>query len=270
MKLNFGKRLVLFLHWLLSLVACAYAVMQCVWPQLVEAVYAFFHSLIGVGSTKIVGIVLLALYVILSICTVIMVFSGNAKGKRSERGFITVDSSESGRTRIAVGAVDQMIRQAVRSVEGITDMKSGIVNHQDSISINCRVGVASGVHVPTITMNIQRAIRSYIELNCGVAVREVSVSVQSMENTEGKGRKKGKGSFTPAPAAAPAYTPVPVTESKPEPEIAAEPEAEKLPELEIEVPEAELPEIKPITLTLEVPEEMAEAMEEAEEPASEE
>ena len=270
MKLNFGKRLVLFLHWLLSLVACAYAVMQCVWPQLVEAVYAFFHSLIGVGSTKIAGIVLLALYVILSIGTVVMLFSGNARLKRSERGFITVDSSESGRTRIAVGAVDQMIRQAVRGVDGITDMKARITNHQDSISISCGVGVASGVHVPTITMNIQRAIRSYIELNCGVAVREVSVNVHSRADAEGKGKKKGKGGFAAAPAAAPVYAPVSAPEVKAAPEAAAEPMAEAAPELEIEVPEVELPEIEPITLTLEVPEEMAEAAGESEEPAAEE
>ena len=40
-------------------------------------------------------------------------------------------------------------------------------------------------------MNIQRAIRSYIELNCGIAVQEVSVSVQALDNGEGaKGRKK--------------------------------------------------------------------------------
>ena len=270
MKLNFGKRLVLFLHWLLSLVACAYAVMQCVWPQFVEAVYAFFHSLIGVQSTNIMGIALLAVYVILSICTVVMVFSGNAKVKRSERGFITVDSSESGRTRIAVGAVDQMIRQAVRSVDGITEMKANIINNQDAIAINCSVGVRSGVHVPTITMNIQRAIRSYIELNCGVAVSEVSVSVHSMEDAEGKAKKKGKGAFTPAPAAAPVYAPVAAPEVKPEPEVMPEPAAEAAPELEIEVPEVELPEIEPITLTLEVPEEMAEAAEAVEEPASEE
>lgn len=270
MKLNFGKRLVLFLHWLLSLVACAYAVMQCVWPQLVEAVYAFFHSLIGVGSTKIAGIVLLALYVILSIGTVVMLFSGNARLKRSERGFITVDSSESGRTRIAVGAVDQMIRQAVRSVDGITDMKASIINNQDAIAINCNVGVAGGVHVPTITMNIQRAIRSYIELNCGVAVSEVSVSVHSVMDAEAKGKKKGKGGFAPAPAAVTAYAPVPAPEVRQEPETAAEPVAEKTPEPEIEVPKAGLPEIEPITLTLEVPQEMAEAMEASEEPASEE
>ena len=265
MKLNFGKRLVLFLHVLFSLLICAFLVAVCISPQIVGEIASLINSVLGRQMAEIVGIAVLVIYVLLAAMALMTIFGG--KGKRSERGFIIVDSSESGRTRIAVGAVDQMIRQAVRSVDGITDMKARITNHQDSISISCGVGVASGVHVPTITMNIQRAIRSYIELNCGVAVREVSVSVHSMADAEGKGKKKGKGSFAPT-AAAPAYAPAAAPELKAEPETV--PVAENVPELEIEVPELELPEIEPITLTLEVPEEMVEAAKETEEPASEE
>ena len=268
MKLNFGKRLVLFLHVLFSLLICALLVAVCISPQIIGEITGLINSVLGTQLAEIAGIAVLVIYVLLAAMALMTIFGG--KGKRSERGFITVDSSESGRTRIAVGAVDQMIRQAVRSVDGITDMKASIVNNQEAIAINCNVGVAGGVHVPTITMNIQRAIRSYIELNCGVAVSEVSVSVHSVMDAEAKGKKKGKGGFAPAPAAVTAYAPVPAPEVRQEPETAAEPVAEKTPEPEIEVPEAELPEIEPITLTLEVPQEMTEAMEASEEPASEE
>ena len=44
--------------------------------------------------------------------------------------------------------------------------------------------ISSGAHIPTVTANIQRAIRSYIELNCGVAVRAVSVSVHAVDGLE--------------------------------------------------------------------------------------
>ena len=221
MKLNFGRKLVLFVHWLLSLAACAVAVVFCIWPDTIYRGFDAAYAAIGKNSADIVGIVVLAMYAIFAVASVIIILSRD--GKRSERGFITVDSSEAGKTRIAVSAVEQMIRQAVRGVDGITEMKSGIVNCEDAISINTSVTIDSGAHVPTVTMNIQRAIRSYIELNCGVAVREVSVSVNALDSGEfakhGRGRKgAGEGA---APAVQPApeapEAPVPAEQSEAEP-----------------------------------------------------
>ena len=211
MKLNFGRKLVLFVHWLLSLAACAVAVLFCIWPDTIYRGFEAAYGAIGKGSTDIIGIVILALYVIFAVASVIIILSRD--GKRGDRGFITVDSSEAGKTRIAVSAVEQMIRQAVRGVDGISEMKSSIVNCEDAISINTNVTIINGAHVPTVTMNIQRAIRSYIELNCGVAVREVSVSVNALESGEvsrhGRGRKNAAESAAPVVQSAPA----PVEES---------------------------------------------------------
>lgn len=206
MKLNFGRKLVLFLHWLLSLAACVATLMFCVWPDTVYRGFDAAYGVIGKRSTDIIGIVLLALYVIFAVASVMIIFSRD--GKRSERGFITVDSSEAGRTRIAVSAVEQMIRQAVRGVDGIVDMKAGIVNCEDAISIHTNVTIAAGAHVPTVTMNIQRAIRSYIELNCGVAVREVSVSVNALESGEATRHGRKKAATEPAPQAVETAAPV--------------------------------------------------------------
>lgn len=195
MKLNFGKRLVLFLHWLLSLAACVLAVGYCVWPDFVLRCFEALYTLTGKGAADIAGAVILAVYVIMAVLSVSFIFS--RKNRKKDHGFITVDSSESGRTRIAIGAVEQMIRQAVRGVDGITDMKASIQCLEDSISIDVSVAISAGAHVPTVTMNIQRAIRSYIELNCGVAVREVCVSVHTLENAAENG-KHGKRKAAPA------------------------------------------------------------------------
>lgn len=198
MNLSFGKKFVLFLHWLLSLLIAALAVMLCFWPDLVKAGFDFADRLAH-GWADVVGLVLLGIYVVFAVLSVALIFSG--KKKRIDRAFITVDSSEAGRTRIAISAVDQMIRQAVRSVDGIVDMKSSILNCEDAVSINTSVTIVSGAHVPTVTMNMQRAVRSYIELNCGVAVREVSVSVNAMENSDEGSRSGRRKAMGAAPAA---------------------------------------------------------------------
>ena len=224
MKLNFGRKLVLFMHWLLSLAACAVAVVFCVWPETIYRGFDAAYAAIGKSSTDIVGIVILAMYVIFSAASVIIIFSRD--GKRSERGFITVDSSEAGKTRIAVSAVEQMIRQAVRGVDGISEMKSGIVNCEDAISINTSVTIASGAHVPTVTMNIQRAIRSYIELNCGVAVREVSVSVNALDS--GEASKHSRSRRSAVEPATPLAQSMPVAAEAPAQAEGGEPEPMRL------------------------------------------
>lgn len=200
MKLNFGKRLVLFLHWLLSLFVCAFVAIGCIMPDFAAGIIAMINQLLGAGLAEIVGIVMIAIYALLSVLTIVFIFSRTSK--RGDRGFITVDSSEAGRTRIAIGAVEQMIRQAIRGVDGIADMKSSIVNGEDAISINTSVSIISGAHVPTVTMNIQRAIRSYIELNCGVAVREVCVSVHTLASEEDSAKSGRRKSISSAPVAA--------------------------------------------------------------------
>lgn len=181
MKLNFGRKLVLFLHWLLSVIAVVLAACLCVWPDFVYSLFDMAYGAIGKSTTDIIGAAVLCVYLLLCVLTVTFIFSDGRK--RRERGFITVDSSDSGRTRIAVSAVEQMIRQAVRMVEGITEIKTNIINQEDAISIDVNVTIAGGAHIPTVTSNIQRAIRSYIELNCGVAVRTVSVSVHAVDGS---------------------------------------------------------------------------------------
>lgn len=232
MKLNFGKRLLLFLHWLLSVLICALLVLVVLAPDFVQGIAGFVNGAIGAGLAEILTIALLAVYVLISVFSLVTIFSRDKK--RSDRGMITVDASDSGRTRVSIAAVEQMIRQAVRGVDGIAEMKCGIVNEEDAISVNINVTLLTGAHVPTVTMNMQRAIRGYIELNCGVAVREICVNVNSVEST-GEGKRASRKNLT---AAAPV---VPTAVEMPAEEIPAEAPAEETEEAaaEEEAPAAE-------------------------------
>lgn len=203
MKMSIGKRLVLLLHWLLSVIACLMCVFFCIWPEVIRGGIELLCELIGKRSTDIMGGIFLAIYVILAAASIAFIVCKNQRDKES--GFITVISDDSGKTRIAVGAIEQMIRIAVHGVEGIAELKTTITNEMDAIAIAANITVISGVHIPTVTSNVQRTIRNYIELNCGVAVREVSVSVHALETPEENGKRGrkwfGKGTTSPLPAA---------------------------------------------------------------------
>ena len=202
MKMSMGKRLILLLHWLLSLLLFVVAAFYCIWPEMAAKGIEFINASVGASAAEIAGIVLLALYAVFAVLGIIVLVS--KKQKDDESGFITVISDATGKTRIAVGAIDQMIRIAVRSIDGIADLRTVITNEMDSIAIAVNVSVLTGVHIPTVTANIQRTISNYIELNCGVTVREVSVSVSALETPEDankRGRKKFGKFLGTAPAA---------------------------------------------------------------------
>ena len=220
MKLNFGKKVLLLVHCLLALliafVLAALVIMHGWNIDLISRAY----NLLGLEAVHCITVGAMILYCALATSAVSAVFSRGKK--RGERGLITVDSTESGRTRISVAAIEQMIRQAVRSVDGIAEMKCAITNDDDAISVNATVTLLAGAHVPTVTMGMQRAIRNYMELNCGVAVREICVNVTSVDSGEGKrSSRRNLTAAAPMPAAEEA-APEPVCETAPAEEIASE------------------------------------------------
>ena len=267
MKLSGGKRVLMFFHWLFSVLICAAFVLYLVRPEITLNLYQGIVSRFGGIQVTIAAIALLAIYVILTVFEACIIFH---RGRRSDRGFITVDSSDTGRVRIAVSAIEQMVRQSVYAIDGIADMKIGIENLDDAIGIKIASTIQNGSHVPTITMNMQRAIRQFVEMNCGVAVRTVSISINSVTNDAegGKRKKRGKGNGN-VPVIAPV---VPAPAPEPEPE---KPEPEYVPRVEPQeivretesrwVPEKpEIPDPAPIRLTLDPPASMNAADTEAE------
>lgn len=211
MKMTFGKRLVLFLHWLCSVVLLAAVVYQILTNEL----FVRMDSLIGAEYRNVALIVLGVIDAAFCIAAMCLILKRD--GNRSERGFITVDSSDTGKVRISVSAIEQLVKQAVGAIDGIAEMKISIASNDDAISINVNTVIVSGAHVPTVTLNMQRAIRQYVEMNCGVAVRMVSVNIQSVA-VPGEG-KKGKRvePIKPMPEVQEAAPQAPVEEPLPEP-----------------------------------------------------
>jgi len=202
MKMSFVKKLLVRVYWVFSMIALLALLLTSIFPQLA---LAFSNN----AGTLAVGIIFIVVYVLLAVAMGMMLFA--KKPEEDEHGFITVESLETGKVKVAIAAIDQMIRQAAKGVDGISDMKADIENNGDSVSIDTSVIVRSGMHIPTVTANMQNAIRGYIERNCGVAVREVSVSVRLVD--DGETAKRGRRKAAPVaqieqPKEAPADAPV--------------------------------------------------------------
>lgn len=166
-----------FLHWLLSVIG----MVSVAFREQAENIWNMLRGEIGDTPAQYAFLALMAVYAVLSIVCLLMIFKRDGKG--GERGFITMDSSENGKVRISVSAVEQMVRRAIEHVEGVAETKIAISNRNDALNVTVKAVLAGGAHVPTVTLNIQRAIRQYVEMNCGVAVCTVSVNVQSISTT---------------------------------------------------------------------------------------
>ena len=187
MTLNIGKRMLMLLHWLCSLMICLVLALCLIVPGLQASLISRAEAALGLVGSRILGAVLLALYIALSVAQFCMIIR---RKKRAERGFITVGSDEKGRVRIAVSAVEQMVRQSVRAIDGITEMKVDIEGLDDAIAIGINAAIAGGRHVPTITSNMQRSITQFVEVNCGVAVQSVAITINAVSGQGDLSRRR--------------------------------------------------------------------------------
>ncbi len=152
------------------------------------AVRAFGVDLIGKAIDGLVSASEYGKYIVAGVAAVlvllgilVLVFMFRRAAKRVDRSFVVIDSSDKGRVRIAMSAIEEMVRQAVHSMQGASNLKIGVHNEEDAVSIGVETSVAAGEHIPTVTLNMQRSIREYVETNCGIAVRGVSVTINSVE-----------------------------------------------------------------------------------------
>ena len=228
MKLTVGKRVVMIAHSVLSILLCIALALRLILPGFVEGLLSRLEASMGTVGYRVMCVALLVITAALAVAQ--LLFAIGRSKERAERGFINVESGDTGRVRIAVSAIEQMVRQSVRGIDGINDMKINIEGQDDAISIAVNAVVISGSHVPTLTRNMQRSIRQFVEVNCGVAVSTVSISIDAVTaQSEGirqriRGFKAGKGFGAKKDAPVQAACEEPIVEAEPvaTPEPAAE------------------------------------------------
>ncbi len=229
MKTSFWDRMLMFLYVLITL---AFGLCMALRPFGVDLFGGLFSALEGAAGSFIAALIGLGLAAIVALLSAYMLMMIFRKGKRhAAASFITVNSGDGGQVRIALSALAQMARRAVGRVEGVHEMKINVSGSDDAIEVAVELVMEAGAHVPSVTTNMQRAIRNRIESNCGVAVRDVEVTVTSLaaeDEPQAKKpvwpRKRHRNEEVAAAAAQEAAAPVPEIPA-PEP---AEEESEDL------------------------------------------
>jgi len=233
MKMNFFERLLLALTGLLGvLVAAALGVVAYAGNQLQIRLGDYTLTMYNHGVLAVLLVGVIALIVLLwGLKLLALAFK---REPRIDRSSVSVQHTEDGSVRISVAAMDTLVKQAIAHDEGVVDVKTSIINHEDSISVSIDMTLASDVHIPNVTMMMQRSIKNFIEEFSGIAVREVTIMVSKIiEVTPQPPLHLNK----PEPAKALKESPLPVLEQQLSPEPEAEPEPEPQPEAPVDIPE---------------------------------
>ncbi len=250
MKISFSERLLLALSGILGVFfAGALGVAAYLGDRLVLTAGSYKVQLYsGLWPALAVGVVAL-IVLIWGLKLLSLAFK---REPRMDRSSVSVQHTENGSVRISVAAMDTLVKQAIAHDEGVVDIKTSIINHEDSISVSIDMTLASDVHIPNVTMLMQRSIKNFIEEFSGIAVREVTIMVSKiievtpqppLHLTKPEPVKALKESQLPEleqklePELEPEPEPEPAPVNEPEPEPEPEPEASIEPEAQPEAPE---------------------------------
>ncbi|MDL2206181.1 alkaline shock response membrane anchor protein AmaP, partial [Eubacteriales bacterium OttesenSCG-928-N13] len=180
MKLKFRDRLLLALYAVIGILATlglASAAYLALFGDLLHIKLGdvFYLSNDILSKTIIVALVLIMLA--WSIWVLMLAFRHKPKLDKSS---VSVQNTENGSVRISVQAMDVLVRQAIGNTEGVVDIKTRIINHEDSITVKVDMTLDSDVHIPNVTMLMQRSVKNFIEEYSGIAVREVTILVSKI------------------------------------------------------------------------------------------
>ena len=274
MKLNFLERLLLALTGILGVFFAVILGVISYAGNNAQLTIGGYKATIGTGVWLVVLVGVLALAVLIwGLKLLSLAFK---RPPRMDRSSVSVQNSENGSVRISVAAMDTLVKQAIAHDEGVVDIKTSIINHEDSISVSIDMTLASDVHIPNVTMMMQRSIKNFIEEFSGIAVRQVTIMVSKIVEVTPQpplhlnhpepaiALKEAhlpelEQPLPQEPEPEPAYEPEPAPEPEPVPEPESAPEPEPVPEPEPEVALELAPE-----LPQEAPEEASEAQPEQE------
>ena len=148
------------------------------------------EGIFRVPLTAAVGLVLAAnsllIHIVLAAASVLLLALGLwclcALVRRStvNRGFVA-QKTDDGTTEISVKAMEALVRTCTALHPEMQVDAIGIDGEKDTVEVDVRVALASGVSVPLAVNALQKQISQYIGECTGVEVRDVRVRVDSLD-----------------------------------------------------------------------------------------
>ena len=120
-------------------------------------------------------IVLLAMGVI-EVLSGLFLLAVPARLRYKKNEFI-VQQTENGEIRIAVRAIENLVKKCTDMHEEIEVSALRIGNHRDGVSVDMKASLPNNISIPLAIESLQKQIKQYVTVSTGVSVRDVRVAV---------------------------------------------------------------------------------------------
>ncbi len=179
MKLKLADRILLALYALLGIALLLGGIGCWIWPDWLNILN---QTILWAGGFGVLSYVALGLLmVILLVWPVRLIMISCRREPKTDKSSVSIQHTEDGAVRVSVAAMDTLVKQAIVQTEGVVDLKTKIINHEDSITVKIDMTLEADVHIPNVTMRMQRSIKNFIEEFSGIAVREVEILVSAVK-----------------------------------------------------------------------------------------
>ena len=96
---------------------------------------------------------------------------------RYKKNEFIVQQTENGEIRIAVRAIENLVRKCTDMHEEIDVSGLRITNHRDGVSVDLKASMPNNISIPLAVESLQKQIKQYITVSTGVSVRDVKVAI---------------------------------------------------------------------------------------------
>ena len=107
------------------------------------------------------------------------------RARRDRKGFI-IQQTDNGELRIAVKAIDSLIKKCVDMHEEIRLISMNVTNSREGVTIDLSISLANNISIPLAVASLQKQIKQYLLASSGIDVCEVRVLVETAENGVGE------------------------------------------------------------------------------------
>ncbi|HBS92675.1 MAG TPA: alkaline shock response membrane anchor protein AmaP [Firmicutes bacterium] len=88
--------------------------------------------------------------------------------------------AEGGEVRIALAAIDTLVRQAANELKGVREVKTSFFRLNEGLGVHIRTTVSSEESIPELTSQLQQVVTEHVLNVAGVKIEEVKVLVENV------------------------------------------------------------------------------------------
>jgi uncharacterized alkaline shock family protein YloU len=101
--------------------------------------------------------------------------------RKREPTQVIIGRSEGGQVNISLEAVDDVVRKAALSVNGVREVKTRLKAGKNGVDVSLRIVIPHDTSVPETSTALQNAVKEQLQAIAGLTVAEISVLVSTVE-----------------------------------------------------------------------------------------